>query len=196
MAFAIIKGAAKLGRNLPLVVVGVGTDRSTGDSLGPLTGTLLSTCGFPGRLHGTLDFPVHAENLRSVHSQIAASDALVVAVDACLGSRREVGSIIVRPGPLKPGLGVGKKLPLVGDLHIAGVVNVGGYMEYTVLQSTRLSQVLKMAQIIAVGIYEADSIFRAARSPGDNPVPVDATHGAPKTGALRSLLPQGFSRQR
>ena len=32
-------------------------------------------------------------------------------------------------GPLKPGLGVKKKLPEVGDLHITGIVNSSHDME-------------------------------------------------------------------
>ena len=38
----------------------------------------------------------------------------------------------------KPGAGVNKDLPPVGDLYITGVVNVGGFMDYLVLQNTRL----------------------------------------------------------
>lgn len=37
-------------------------------------------------------------------------------------------------------------------MHITALVNVGGYMEYLVLQSTRLSVVIKMANIIAHAI--------------------------------------------
>ena len=37
-------------------------------------------------------------------------------------------------------------------MHITGLVNVGGYMEYLVLQSTRLSIVFKMAEIISAAL--------------------------------------------
>jgi hypothetical protein len=33
-----------------------------------------------------------------------------------------------------------------------GIVNVGGFMEYMILQNTRLSLVMKMAEIISAGI--------------------------------------------
>ncbi|MGB4008573.1 MAG: DUF1256 domain-containing protein, partial [Bacillota bacterium] len=36
--------------------------------------------------------------------------------------------------------------------HITGIVNVGGFMEYLVLQNTRLSLVIRMAEAIAGGI--------------------------------------------
>jgi hypothetical protein len=36
----------------------------------------------------------------------------------------------------------------VGDYHLIGVVNVAGYMEHVVLQNTRLSLVIRMADVI------------------------------------------------
>ena len=62
-------------------------------------------------------------------------------------------SVQVGEGPVKPGAGVNKDLPSVGDAHITGIVNVSGFMEFMVLQNTRLSLVLKMAKTIANGIY-------------------------------------------
>ncbi|MNN53765.1 hypothetical protein D3C81_1685430 [compost metagenome] len=40
-------------------------------------------------------------------------------------------------------------------MHITGIVNVGGFMEYLVLQNTRLSLVMNMADVIARGIHMA-----------------------------------------
>ncbi|MDQ0659408.1 putative sporulation protein YyaC [Paenibacillus sp. W2I17] len=58
-------------------------------------------------------------------------------------------------GPLKPGAGVNKELPPVGDIHLTGIVNVGGFMEYFVLQNTRLSLVMRMSEIISSSLYSA-----------------------------------------
>jgi putative sporulation protein YyaC len=63
-----------------------------------------------------------------------------------------VGQISVAPGPLLPGAGVNKQLPAVGRMHITGTVNVGGFMEYFVLQNTRLALVMRMAEVIAEGV--------------------------------------------
>lgn len=140
-----------------LVVVCIGTDRSTGDSLGPLTGTRLSERITGGvAVYGTLEKPVHAANLTESMEAIAREhdDPFIVAVDACLGKVDNVGFISVKPGPLRPGTGVNKSLPSIGDIHVVGVVNVGGFMEYLVLQNTRLSLVMKMAEVIADGLHE------------------------------------------
>ena len=47
----------------------------------------------------------------------------------------------------------------MGDIHITGIVNVSGYMEFFVLQNTRLNLVMKMAKKIAAGIIEADRTY-------------------------------------
>jgi DNA-binding LacI/PurR family transcriptional regulator len=48
----------------PIVFVCIGTDRSTGDSLGPIVGTLLEEKGLRTfYVYGTLDEPIHAVNL-------------------------------------------------------------------------------------------------------------------------------------
>jgi len=139
-----------------LVIFCIGTDRSTGDSLGPLTGTLLHKLRpFPATIIGNIDSPVHASNLEEFINLIKNKhhNPFVIAIDAGLGKESSVGYINVTKGPLQPGTGVNKQLPEIGDMHITGLVNVGGYMEYLVLQSTRLSVVMKMANIIKEGLY-------------------------------------------
>ncbi|MGB4312546.1 MAG: DUF1256 domain-containing protein [Natronincolaceae bacterium] len=42
--------------------------------------------------------------------------------------------------------------PAVGDISITGIVNLSGYMEYLVLQNTRLSLVMKMADTLVQSI--------------------------------------------
>lgn len=191
--------ASEMERGYPLTVVCVGTDRSTGDSLGPLVGTMLSWAGFRGTVLGDLDNPVHAENLDDAAAKLDGGDGLVIGVDACLGARQEVGAVMVRAGPLRPGLGVKKKLPPVGDLHIAAVVNVGGFMEYMVLQNTRLSLVVKMAQVIAAGIAGAEDLMGhlCPREDRDLAALADAaTPAVPETGAPRLPLALEFARRR
>ena len=153
-----------------ILLLCIGTDRSTGDCLGPLTGSLLSeTPGIGVMIKGTLNEPVHATNLREAIADIEALEGnpLVIAVDACLGRSENVGYINVNHGPLKPGTGVNKVLPEVGDMHITGIVNLGGYMEYLVLQNTRLSLVMKMATSIAKAIQHAVGYRNPITQPDD-----------------------------
>ena len=48
-----------------IAVVCIGTDRSTGDSFGPLVGFMLSRCRiYDFDVYGTIEEPVHAMNLK------------------------------------------------------------------------------------------------------------------------------------
>lgn len=150
-----------------IVVVCVGTDRSTGDSLGPIVGSALQRESSPHfDLYGTLDDPVHAMNLSDTLLRILRSSKqpFVIAIDACLGQVSSVGCIQLGSGPVRPGAGVNKELPPVGDIHMTGIVNVGGFMEYFVLQNTRLNLVMKMADIIAQSLLKAIHTVRSTGS--------------------------------
>ncbi|MET3318022.1 UNVERIFIED_ORG: putative sporulation protein YyaC [Peribacillus simplex] len=153
------------GKLQPIVIVCIGTDRSTGDSLGPLVGTLLNEKTEDGassfHVYGTLDNPIHAMNLQEKLNEINKShtNPFIVGIDACLGKLKSVGIVQIGQGPVKPGAGVNKDLPSVGNAHITGIVNVSGFMEFMVLQNTRLNLVLKMAKTIAEGIYEAQNHY-------------------------------------
>jgi putative sporulation protein YyaC len=134
------------------ILLCIGTDRSTGDALGPLVGSQLTQkTNSAFHIYGTLEEPVHALNLPKTLTTIHVTHhhPFIIAIDACLGQYDHVGQITLGYGPLKPGAAVQKKLPEVGDMHLTGIVNVGGFMEYFVLQNTRLSIVMQMAQKIA-----------------------------------------------
>lgn len=139
----------------PLVIIAIGTDRSTGDSLGPLVGTKIQEKQIPKLfVYGTLENPVHASNLVEKLYLIQKNHhkPLIIAIDACLGRSENIGTVTLSTGSLKPGAGVHKKLPKVGEIFFTGTVNVGGHMEYFVLQNTRLNLVMQMAELMAASI--------------------------------------------
>jgi putative sporulation protein YyaC len=131
------------------IFVCIGTDRSTGDSLGPLVGTELEKNKF--KVFGTVDEPVHAMNLQVTLNNLP-EHKYIVAVDASLGQEKSVKKTMVFKGSISPGAGVGKSLPRVGHYSISPIVNVGGFMEYFVLQNTRLSIVIKLAEAVVNGL--------------------------------------------
>lgn len=140
-----------------IVILCIGTDRSAGDSLGPLVGTLIQELTPSARVYGTLDHPVHAQNLDKAIQAIEYRHphAFVLAIDASLGKQENVGKICFKNEPLAPGSGVQKKLPKVGNACITGVVNIGGFMEYMVLQNTRLNTTFRLAKVISGTISQA-----------------------------------------
>ena len=159
-----------------VVILCIGTDRSTGDSLGPIVGyKLLNRIISDSRkitengitVYGTLDSPVHAINLEHVLSDIERrhDKPFCIAVDASLGTKNHIGYVTVGTGPLRPGLGVNKQLPDVGDLHITGIVNVSGSNDPMLLQTTRLSTVMNLADAIADGLLYCLSPMRSSLKP-------------------------------
>lgn len=143
----------------PLVFLCIGTDRATGDCLGPLIGYKLEAYSpVPVHVLGSLDQPAHAKNLTDVLSYIEQElpSAFVIAIDACLGVPAHVGYITLSDSGLKPGEGVKKALPQVGDIAITGIVNHTQYRNsMMMLASTRLSVVMSLADIIYQGILYA-----------------------------------------
>jgi len=149
-----------LAQMLPLyaeaVILCIGTDRATGDSLGPLVGHKLKNMPFADvSVYGTLDAPVHARNLHTTLDIIAKNhpNALIIAIDACLGRTEHIGHLTVNQGSIRPGSGVNKLLPAVGDISITGIVNLCTSDNSSNLQSTRLSLVMRMADIVSAGLW-------------------------------------------
>lgn len=139
-----------------IVIVCIGTDRVSGDSLGPLVGTFLSEECRYAKVYGTLHEPVHAQNLSETIAVINRDhpEAFVIAVDACLGKAANVEKIMFLNKPLKPGTGVNKDLPEVGNVNIQGIVNVGGFLPQLVIQNTRMNTIYNMARVISATLAQ------------------------------------------
>lgn len=151
---AVEKLAVGLAENVPAhvrpVLLCIGSDLATGDSLGPMVGTLLRESGFSLPLYGTLDRPVHAVNLPEVAAEIREKhpDSIVIAIDAALGTTKEIGRLQLHRKALCPGGAVEKNLGQVGDLAITGVVNVGG-VGLASIYTVRLRLVWRMARVVS-----------------------------------------------
>jgi putative sporulation protein YyaC len=140
----------------PVTYLCIGTDRSSGDALGPLVGTGLRKAGFR-RVVGTLDAPCDANTLPYRLAELASgplSGGIVIAVDAGLGRAESVGMYQVSDGPVFPGASLGRELPGAGDYGIAGIVNAAGARKYAILQTTSLYRVIRMADEIVAAIKD------------------------------------------
>ncbi|MEK3697034.1 spore protease YyaC [Paenibacillus sp. FSL R10-2199] len=125
----------------------IGTDRSTGDALGPLTGSRLLEYGFP-HVTGTLPAPCDADNLIRRIAEIPEGQ-IIIAVDACLGPPAALGYYFAAAEPLRPAQSVGLLLPAVGNYSLAAIVDVNSPRPYRTLQTTPLHRVIVMADQIA-----------------------------------------------
>lgn len=137
-----------------LIIVCIGSDRATGDCLGPLVGEKLRRCLHGYNVYGTLDNPVHAINLADTIELINKTycNPLIIAIDASLGVSKHVGYVTMGKGGLRPGIGVGKDLPVIGEIYITGIVGISGMLNQMLLQTTRLSLVMRLADFIYDGL--------------------------------------------
>lgn len=151
-------------RKEKILLLCIGTDRSTGDSLGPLIGYQLRNRELK-HIHvlGTLNSPVHAMNLEDTLSVVEEyyQDYLVIAVDASVGMSDHIGCITLGRGSLKPGLGVSKELRSVGDLFITGIVSGCSNYDPVMLQSIRLSIVMRMAEFISESVCIVEKLWES-----------------------------------
>jgi putative sporulation protein YyaC len=137
-----------------IVIMCIGSDRSTGDSLGPIVGYHLMSPKIENvYIYGDIYNPINAMNLGcSLHfiNEIHRKP-YIIAIDACLGQAEHIGYVTLSASPLQPGTGIENELPEVGDLHITGIVNTIHHGRH-LLHSTRLCTVVTLAKVIEDGI--------------------------------------------
>ena len=137
------------------VIVCIGSDLAIGDSLGPLLGTLLKN-KLQGKayVYGSLKSPVTAKEAITISKTIKSLHPFskILAIDAGVGDKNDVGLIKVCNYGLKPGLGVDKNLPLIGDACIIGIVSEKQDALNNLFSATRLSLIYKMCDVISSGI--------------------------------------------
>jgi putative sporulation protein YyaC len=141
-----------------IIFLCIGSDRSTGDSLGPLVGTILKDKNTPFPIYGTLQAPVHALNIKKVLKEIhnTFENPFIIGIDACLGDESKIGTIFIVEGAFIPGKALKKDLPSVGDCHLKAIVNyLDPLSPVQSLNSTRLYTVIKIADIMSKIIIRA-----------------------------------------
>lgn len=130
----------------------IGTDKISGDSLGPCIGTLLKRRGFC--VYGTLGDTINATNLISGTARIYREhrDPFIIAIDACLGKKEHIGFVTLKKGRLNAGAGVNKRLLPVGDAAITGIVSEYGSDGFSRLVNVPQEDVYSMARLIAAAL--------------------------------------------
>lgn len=161
----------------PPVVVCVGSDLVIGDSLGPITGSMLryKTQGLNVFIYGTLASPVTAKEIKYIRALLKDShpNSQILTVDAAVGEEGDIGLVKLSDSPLQPGAGAQKKLGAIGDVSALGIVAEKSVANYGLLNTTRLNLVYTMSEILSDGIasllWDRCSKNNAARKIVDNP---------------------------
>ena len=150
---------------MPLpVILCIGSSGVSGDSLGPLVGDLLRrrynvkafVYGCPERPVNGLNYTQYIEHIERVHH-----GSVVIAVDACVGSRDDVGKIKFSPSGLTAGGALNKNLRRFGDLGVLGVVAPRQQDNLSALMQVPFSFVDEMSRAAARGVVRILAALQA-----------------------------------
>ena len=115
------------------VVLCIGTMRVTGDSVGPRVGDILKARGVNCFVYGDSISNINAHKLCVYENliRICHSSDLVIAVDAALGEKADVGRVKITKNGLYPGRALGRDGARVGDIGVLAVVGEKGEDNYS-----------------------------------------------------------------
>lgn len=143
--------SSTIKHNEELVILCIGTDKITGDCLGPLVGTKLQEQSLPIPVYGTLKHPVHAVNFTSTLAALRQQyqHPFFLVIDAALGPADKIGCVSLSCSPIYPGKGIFRPLPPVGNISITGIISEADGSAEANLPYTRLYLVDKLAAFIS-----------------------------------------------
>ena len=142
------------------VVICIGSDKVSGDMLGPLVGSSLrEEYDLPYPVYGSVGESVNGLNLESYLEMIDKrhKGSRIIAVDAAIGKEEDIGNVRLKKGGIKAGGALERRGERVGDIGVVGVVageKAPGEV-YGALLEVPFPFVEELAARIARMIYEA-----------------------------------------
>lgn len=151
-------------RNEEIIFLCIGTDRITGDCLGPLVGSKLKRMLeyyniYNVIVYGCLEEPISYTNAERYIKFIKENykNPCIVVVDAALSKKENIGKIYITKEKTILGKGINKNTLTIGDISIKAVVGkdykIPKY-NFNILQNISLNSVMQLSNILADGIYE------------------------------------------
>lgn len=153
---AQISAAGEAGQPTPVIVC-FGTMSISGDSVGPMVGTLLTKkYGVEAFVYGTEEHSVNGKNMMEWMDFILSAHhgAPIIAVDASLGQADRVGQVVLRDDGVCPAAIKGKK-ERFGDVGILAVVAENSGDALMQLMSVPHLYATELADKVAVMLYSA-----------------------------------------
>ena len=151
-----------------ILFVCIGNGKIIGDSLGPLIGTVLEKNkrliqnNVNIEVIGTFENPILYYNVEEFIKNIDSQDySEIVIIDSALGSKENIGKVMITPAEILIGVGVNRGRMVNGDIILIGVVGIiyNTISRYLIeLDSVEAKQVEKIASKMLDIIYSI--IFR------------------------------------
>lgn len=151
---------SKLDVKKETVFLCIGTDRVIGDSIGPITGSLLKNKFCDMRVYGDLNNNLTFENIENKINEINLKfkNPYIVAIDAALSDENNIGKIFVDETGINIGKGLNKNQNKIGDIGVKVVVGKDyndKELNFKTLQNVSLSKIIKLSKKISDGISSA-----------------------------------------
>lgn len=147
-----------------IVFLCIGTDRIIGDCLGPLVGTILQEKLEKYNIvniniYGNLKENICYTNIQNILKRINQKhkNACIIVIDAALSHEDNIGKIFISKEKMILGKGLHKEKVEIGDISIKAVVGKDykfSKYNFSSLQNISLNVVIRLAELIADGIYE------------------------------------------
>lgn len=165
----LAKDLVKQAENI--VVVCIGTENVTSDSLGPRVGSLLNeNLAVPLFVYGMQGANIDAKNLKTALDVIKRlhPDAPLLVVDAAVGEQWQVGKVQLTKGDIAPGAATNKQLDRVGDISIVGIVGNKNMIDFYDNSVEKNILVENLSQFIATVIVMATKCCHGENAPISN----------------------------
>ena len=114
-----------------ILFVCIGNGKIIGDSLGPLIGTVLEKNkrliqnNVNIEVIGTFENPILYYNVEEFIKNIDSQDySEIVIIDSALGSKENIGKVMITPAEILIGVGVNRGRMVKGDIILKGVVGI------------------------------------------------------------------------
>lgn len=114
-------------------------------------------------IYGNLENNVCANNANKIikHIKNKYEKPFIIAIDAAVSKRDNIGKIVVENNGMNIGNALDKNINYIGNLSIKGIVsqNVNNpQYNFKLLQNTSLGMVMNMADVVSSGIYNVINI--------------------------------------
>ena len=137
----------------------IGTDKITGDALGPIVGSnienfIISKKIDNVKVKGNLENPLCNKNINEYKN---IDDSITILVDAAVSNSYEVGNIIVEENSTKIRYALKDMKKIPADISVKVVVSKNledEYLNFFMLQNIKLGTIIKLSEIVSKQLYK------------------------------------------
>lgn len=143
---------------MKLLFLCIGSEKISGDCIGPIVGTLLKEkYRIPYPVLGTEDNSVNGANIRAYRDNIKKyfPDYKIIAVDSAVGDDKDLWTLKIREGGVRAGGALNPSVEYYGEVGILAVVGSKSGNVLDNLLSAPYSKIVDFAERIAKTIVKA-----------------------------------------